>query len=280
MLVRHPSAPTPLAISMIYGMHPTVMHEDSTLISADFPAFTRQALEERFPGATVLYQTGPAGNQSPRWHVKAQTFAEAERLGNTLAQTVADSITSLPNSAFSSEIKLACANQQISLPFKRFPTVPQAEARLQETVAYHQELVRQDAPHGPRRTAEVAIFGAEELVVMSKSQESGELQALHEKYRQAEVQTISLAGPAISRAFIGLPCEIFAEYGLEIQKRAPIPASVISLANGELQGYIVTPEATGYEASFSLFSPQAGASLVESAIALLQQLSASDQEPL
>jgi hypothetical protein len=104
---------------------------------------------------------------------------------------------------------------------------------------------------------------------MSKAQETGELSILHNQYSQAEVQAICLLGASASRAFIGLPCEIFAEYGLEIQERSPIPVSVISLANGELQGYIVTPGASGYEASFSLFAPQAGACLVETALDLL-----------
>jgi neutral ceramidase len=272
MLIRQPSAPHPLAISLIYGMHPTVMHEDSTRVSADFPAYTRQALEQRFPGAVVLYQTGPAGNQSPRWHVKAQTFAEAERLGLKLSHLVSDSIINLSDSSYTSTVSLFCANRTASLPFKRFPPVPEAETHLQQVVDHYQELVRQDAPHGPRRTAEVAIFGAEELVVMAKAQESGELQALHNQYSQAEVQAICLLGASASHAFIGLPCEIFAEYGLEIQARAPFPASVISLANGELQGYIVTPGSTGYEASFSLFDPQAGSRMVETALDLLASL--------
>ncbi len=269
MLIRASSTRRLLAISLVYGMHPTVMHEDSTLVSADFPAFTRQALENHFPGATVLYQTGPAGNQSPRWHVNAQTFFEAERLGLKLAQVVLDDINNLPDTAFSSDVSLACANRRLSLPLKRFPPLPDAEAHLQQAIEHYQELIRQDAPHGPRRTAEVAIFGAEELVVLSKAQETGELVNLHNQYSQAEVQAICLLGTSTSRAFIGLPCEIFAEYGLEIQERTLIPASVISLANGELQGYIVTPDASGYEASFSLFAPQAGARLVETALDLL-----------
>jgi hypothetical protein len=186
-----------------------------------------------------------------------------------LAQVVLDDINNLPDTAFSSDVSLACANRRLSLPLKRFPPVPAAEAHLQQAIEHYQELIRQDAPHGPRRTAEVAIFGAEELVVLSKAQETGELVNLHNQYSQAEVQAICLLGTSTSRAFIGLPCEIFAEYGLEIQERALIPASVISLANGELQGYIVTPDASGYEASFSLFAPQAGARLVETALDLL-----------
>ncbi len=65
-------------------MHPTVLHEDSTAITADFPGAARAFLAERFPDLTTIYHTGPSGNQSPRYFVTGQTFAEADRLGTML----------------------------------------------------------------------------------------------------------------------------------------------------------------------------------------------------
>ena len=47
---------------------------------------------------------------------------------------------------------------------------------------------------------------------------------------------------------------------------------VISLANGELQGYIVTEAAVsegGYEASNAIFAPAAGQTLVEATVRLV-----------
>lgn len=52
-----------LAVAMIYSMHPTVLHEASTVVSGDFPAFARRCI----PARVVLYHTGPCGNQSPRF---------------------------------------------------------------------------------------------------------------------------------------------------------------------------------------------------------------------
>ena len=72
-----------------------------------------------------------------------------------------------------------------------------------------------------------------------------------------------------------LPGEHFVEYGLEIKRRAPGRAFVIANANGELQGYIVTPEAAaagGYEAAWALFRPESGARLVETAVGLMREL--------
>jgi hypothetical protein len=62
------------------------------------------------------------------------------------------------------------------------------------------------------------------------------------------------------------------EYGLAIKQQAGMPVFVISLANGELQGYIVTPDASGYEASFSLFTPEAGQVLVHAALKLIKSV--------
>ena len=73
-------------------------------------------------------------------------------------------------------------------------------------------------------------------------------------------------------AWVCIPGEIFVEYSLEFKRKAPANAFVISLANGELQGYIVTPEeenAGGYEAGLSFFSAASGSRLVSAALSLL-----------
>mgnify|MGYP000539575540 CR=1 FL=1 len=98
-----------ISIVMVYGMHPTVLHEDCTLVSSDFPHYARIELEERFGGSMVaLYHTGPAGDQSPRYHVKSQTFAEAERLGRRLGAAVANAVAAIPLGSYRSEPLIEC----------------------------------------------------------------------------------------------------------------------------------------------------------------------------
>jgi hypothetical protein len=56
---------------------------------------------------------------------------------------------------------------------------------------------------------------------------------------------------------------------------APIRTFPVAYANGELQGYIVTPEAAaagGYEAASRVFEPEAGALLVDAARSALSAL--------
>jgi hypothetical protein len=75
-----------------------------------------------------------------------------------------------------------------------------------------------------------------------------------------------------SWTFVGWPGEIFVEYALAVKGEAR-DTYVISLANGELQGYITTEAAAtegGYEAANAIFAPQSGQVLVETTLRLLR----------
>jgi neutral ceramidase len=116
------------------------------------------------------------------------------------------------------------------------------------------------------RTAEVAMFGAEALLTLSRANESGDVDQLLDRLRPFEVQVLRLG----QLCLVGLPGELFAEYALLLKRGASARAFVITYANGELQGYIVTREAAaagGYEAASSLFEPEAGMTLVNAALA-------------
>ncbi len=73
-------------------------------------------------------------------------------------------------------------------------------------------------------------------------------------------------------SFVGWPGEIYVEFALAVKDRQP-NCYLISLANGELQGYPVTEEAVrqgSYEALNALFaSPEAGMLLVKKTSELL-----------
>jgi hypothetical protein len=92
--VRDASTAEPIALMMVCAMHPTVLHEDSTLYSGDFPAFARSYLQTHVLGKScpVVYFTGASGDQSPRHVTRANTFAEAERLDHLLGRAVEDSL--------------------------------------------------------------------------------------------------------------------------------------------------------------------------------------------
>jgi len=245
-----------------------VLHEDSTLISGDFPAMARQTLQQTTLGheCVILYHTGPAGNQSPRHVTRANTFAEAERLGGILADAAAKVV---PTIAYERKLRLRCRSGDVTLPLRSFPSEDDARAKLERTAARLAELRGSGAPRTQVRTAEVDWFGAEETLTLARAAADGRLQQAADAAMPAEIQIISL-GPW---NFVAWPGEMFVEFGLVV-KRAKPNTFVISYANGDLQGYLVTKEAAaegGYESQNAIFqSPRSGELLVQRTLELLR----------
>ncbi len=266
LAVRNAANRDMLAMVVIYGMHPTVLHEDSTLVSADFPYYTRQHIQEHVGHAIpIAYHTAPCGNQSPRRFVAAQTFDEAERLGRKLGAAVTRALDGLSPDAWHSDIALDACLREIELPRKRILPLAEAQALLAQYVARYEQLQREGAPHAEVRTAECAVFGAEGTVVLARAQANGRLDETLAPYVPSDLQLLRIGDVDL----VGLPGECFTEYALEIKRRATRRTFVISLTNGDLQGYIVTPEAVtagGYEATNAVFAAESGKVLVTAAL--------------
>lgn len=267
LLVRSVKDRQPIAAMAVCTMHPTVLHEDSTLISGDFLGMARQYLQGNAlgPQCPVLFHTGPCGNQSPRHVTKANTFEEAKRLGDRLGKAIEESLRKV---RFLSELKLGYRSDLVDLPRRTFPAVEQAEARLADATERLARLRQSGTPRQEVRTAECDWFGAEESLAMARVARDGRLAEAYASCLPAEIQIISV-GPW---TFVGWPGEVFVEYALEVKSRQ-VDTFVISLANGGLHGYVVTPEAAaegGYEASNGLFPPEAGKILVERALRSLE----------
>ncbi len=119
------------------------------------------------------------------------------------------------------------------------------------------------------RTAECDWFGAEETLALAEAAATGRMRAAIASIMPAEVQLMRI-GP---RFFAGWPGETFVEFALKVKAQYP-NCYVISMANGELQGYLVTEEAMRqrwYEGMNSLFSsPEAGMARVNVTLELLR----------
>lgn len=270
LLVRRTDDKSHIAAMIVCSMHPTVLHEDSTLVSGDFPAMARQALGQGALGSdcVILHHMGPAGNQSPRHVTRENTFAEARRLGGILAAAVEKALATGPR--YVQDIRVKASREHVDLPRRKFLSVADAQAKLDGAVRRLADLRNAGAPRTEVRTAECDWFGAEETLALAAAACDGRLEAAYKDLLPVEVQVIAVGG----WVFAGWPCEAFVEYALEV-KAAQAGACVISAANGELQGYIVTPEAAskgGYEASNTLFDCASGRVLVDTTLALIAQV--------
>ena len=267
LVVRSTPQHEPLACMVVYGMHPTVLHEDSTLISADFPCFTRRFLHGGVlpPTCPILYHNGASGNQSPRHVTRANTFAEAQRLGERLGQAIADV---LPAISFFPEAGIVCRRRFLELRPRVFPTADAAVRAERQARERFENLRLTGATRQIVRTAECDWFGAEETAELARAAVDGRLETAVRHCSPAEIQLIAI-GPW---KFVAWPGEFFVEYALAVKARSP-STFVITLANGELQGYLVTSEASArgvYEATNAVFCPSNGPLVVETTLALLE----------
>lgn len=269
-LVRDAKSRKNIALMAICAMHPTVLHEDSTLISADFPGLARAVLHESGllpPGAPFVYHMGASGNQSPRHVTLANTFAEARRLGTILGRGLKEV---LAEPVWETSVTISSISKKLDLELRDFPDLEDAKAGLLQAEETYRRLMSYNAPRAVVRTAECDLFGAEETVALAAAARDGRVQRYAEACSPAEVQVIRLG----DRYVVGWPGEHFVEFALQLKERAP-GASVITLANGELQGYIVTEEAVQrgcYEAANALFAPHNAKLFIDTSLALIRRL--------
>lgn len=266
--VRRQADKKMVACMLVCSMHPTVLHENSTLVSGDFPGLARLYLQEQVfdKDCVILHHTGPCGNQSPRHVTKANTFQEAQRLGEILGKAAQKAVADI---TFVDKITLSVKQILLdNLPRRTFPTIEQAQRMLDQSVQKLKMLRSSQASKQQIRTAECDWFGAEETLTLAKAAADGRLEKVYQSCLSAEIQIIQLN----DWAFVGWPGEIFVEYALEVKRRRP-NTFIISLANGELQGYVVTEQAAqegGYEASNALFDWKTGQIFVQKTLELLQ----------
>ncbi len=256
----------PIGCLLVCAMHPTVLHEDSTLVSADFPHFARRFLREHAlpAGCPVLFHQGASGNQSPRHVTRANTFAEAQRLGEMLGRAVA---AALARCDYRRDVPVRVRCTKLELTPRTFPPPELAAQQVAARRARFAQLQAEGAARPLVRTAECDVFGAEETAELARAARDGRLAVAIAARQPAEIQAVTM-GPW---TFVGWPGEFFVEYALEVRRRAP-GTFVITMTNGELQGYIVTDEAVRrgvYESTNAVFAPANGARFVEATLALL-----------
>ncbi|MEI6876918.1 MAG: hypothetical protein WCL50_17525 [Spirochaetota bacterium] len=250
-----------------YALHPTFLHSDNLQVSADYPGCIRAFLSERLPGLTFLFAQGSSGNQSPRYFREGKTYEEARRVGRAIG---AEAERVLEGLEYRGDLTLLCVSSEIDLDLRALPPRDVAErqvatARVEWEAVKASSLVERDIWN-----AELRLLGAEDTLGYILVKEKGSRISLLDDELPAEVQVIGIGDSRI----VGLQGELFVEFGLTIQYRAPFDLTfVFELANGVLPGYACTSRAYaqgGYEAGTSLLTGKAGEQLVDAAVRLLE----------
>lgn len=263
--IRERESGTVRGIWMCYALHPTYLHAENVLVSADYPGYIRRHLSFAYPEAVFGFSQGTSGNQSSRYHRVGQDFEEACRAGTTLGNAVQDCIGKME---FSGDIDIGIRRTSVGLEHRRFaPSETQIPAMEAARKRFH-DLTQSGADYITRRNAELDMFGAEDLYYLAKELEQGPTE--FDKLFDCEIAVLKL-GDMVLLTSQG---ELFVEYGLAIKEGSPYEKTVVvEMANGELAGYVYTADALedgGYEVSNSMLTADAGNQIVKAAVELLK----------
>jgi neutral ceramidase len=264
-----------------FACHTTVMGGEP-VYSADYAGPLTELLTKEYGGIFGFLQ-GAAGNL---WSIDTRQFAtvlakdfvgpeHAIRMGKALADK---SQEALATGCGAQGERIAMARTVLSIPQRRVTReqVELAQWYLEKAPKDldQQEFTRRIYGHDYtfyNNDPVVQEWFARETIGMWEWQRR---MGTRELFEPVEVQVMAVG----DIAFVGLPGEIFTEFGLQIKARSPFPETFVTeLANG-WHGYIPTQEAFqhgGYEARLGFTSrlvPDAGERMVNTALELLSGL--------
>ncbi|MBM3474554.1 MAG: hypothetical protein FJX75_14925 [Armatimonadetes bacterium] len=246
-----------LAACVNFACHPIVVGT-APFYSADYPGGVRRALTRQHgEQATVLYMNGPCGDVGPDDAADPGVRRYGEEWLDRIGSGIAGFAVGYAAVAEATDdIALRSAVAHVRLPLREVPVglVEEAEARLRE----------QDLAVPPQ---DVELIRLWEALLLHREREQQE-------FVEAEVTAMAV-GDAL---LVGLPGEVFTEFGRQIRAASPFAHTLVAeLANG-CHGYVPTEQAFsggGYEtwlARSSKLVPEAGALMVEAAKAAIAQL--------
>ncbi|MGN6755198.1 MAG: neutral/alkaline non-lysosomal ceramidase N-terminal domain-containing protein [Thermomicrobiales bacterium] len=273
---------TVAALLVNYACHPVTLGPDNLLTTADYPGYVVRTLEAIYPGALALFATGCCGQINTGHTARDGTFGrglawrtygEAERLGRTVAGAATQAAEQAAREAAALPIAsppihtvpVQVARRTVAMPLLPVASAAEIAAQMANWEAERARLVRDGGAAGEIGQYTVWLEWADAFLAR-------QLPAAVE----AEVQVITLGEVVL----VLLPGEMFVEFGLAIKERAaPRPVITLAYANGT-PGYIphrsAYPEG-GYEVEEAYryygypacFAPEAGETLVEAALELL-----------
>ena len=258
-----------------YTLHPTFIHEWSNVCTADYPCYLKMEMEENIPGLLVGFAQGTSGNQSSRYYRQGESYDEAERVGRTLGKAA---LRVIEKAKWVSELPIAVAYDTLEPALRDFGTEEAARAEVEKDEKIYKELYAKYGDSKNReeyylwQNANLKLLGSEDRLGYILMKKKGVRVELMEDETPAEIQAIRLGETCV----IGLPGEVFVEYGLYLKAAVKFGIVIVNeLANGCLPGYLYTPESLvsgGYETDTSMLAEDFGLKLVNKAIEIVSKV--------
>jgi len=252
-----------------YALHPTFLHEDSSLVSADYPCYLRRELSEMFDGALVGFAQGASGDQSSRYFRQGQSFDEAERVGRIMGKMAAEAIA---NMIFTDTVTLRHEMIELPIPIREYPPIEELEEKVRVRTEIYNRLIADGASYLDIQNANLRVLGAEDMLGYAICVKNGKRIDLRDDENPAEVSVFAIN----DHVLVSSQGEVFVEYGLRIRKESPASTTFfLELANGCLPGYCVNDDAyveDGYEAGNCMLAPGFGDTIADVALSLIHRV--------
>ena len=238
--------------------------------SADYPGELARVLKSVYGQNVVsLFLTGACGNinhynflgRTQDYYRKANP-PHYIRMGRILAGTVIRALADIETA----ETETLCVENAVFPALIRTPT--------EDDIKAAQDLLKKHPYEVVISTEEGLIGDNTDIQPRHYARSLLEVAEIKEKHVEISVQTVRLGETAI----VGVPCELFVEFGLDIKKRGGFEHTMIStLTNGQF-GYIAVRDAFdqgGYETQISgdtMMAPETGYDMADTAVSLLNEL--------
>jgi neutral ceramidase len=243
--------------------HPVILGSSNLKLSSEYPGHAADVVDQVLGGVTVFTQ-GACGDITMQRN--GDPLDEIRRLGNLIAGEI---IKTSEGTVAGEDMALVSRFQDTPVEPRRLPPPDEAQAKVERL---QQQVEAAAGDEKKLQQAERALDSAQTTLRIAQHV-AGDPQAV-EAVRRGSVHVMQI-GPLV---LVGIPGELFVEYGLEMKQRTlqatGRPMILVGYANDYL-GYIVTPRAIatgGYEQSISRVDVSAGRTLTEAAMAVVGDL--------
>ncbi len=258
-----------------YSLHPTFIHEWSTVCTADYVAYLRYELEETEKEAIAAFFQGTSGNQSSRYYRQGESYDEAERVGRTLGKAAYEA---LKKAEWKDELVIKSESEEMEIELRNFGTQEELELQVEHDEKIYKELYAKYGNSTNReeyylwQNANLKLLGSEDQLGYVKMMKNGMKIELLDDEVPMEIHAIRLDDLCV----IGVPGELFVEYGIYLKAMAGFKKVMVNtVTNGVLPGYFYTPESLvtgGYETDTSMLGVNMGRLVMDKTLDIVEKL--------
>lgn len=246
--------------------HPVILDSSNLLLSCEYPGVASDTVENVLGGIAIFTQ-GSCGDITMKR--SGPKFDEVTRIGRLVGGEI---IATAEQIRPGEEVALRNHWERIDVAPRDLPAPEAAEAGIAAAEAAHEAAVEAGKPDYIVRELRREANAANTTAMVTRA--AAERPELIENATEASVHVMQI-GPMVA---VGIPGELFVEYGLEMKQRVAQdtgrPMILVGFAN-DYVGYLITPRANatgGYERAVARVAPTAGRTLTEAAMGAVREI--------